>query len=194
VIIITSDLDEARAAINALMDAFPNAGVRAINTAMTGIKTDMKKVIRAAYNIPAGVLQKRLHVDRASRQNFRGSIISKGRGIHLTDIPYTRDLRKSRKGVSVNVKKSTGVQRIPKAFIAPGKKSGKLIVLHRKKGAGPGGLVPRTPLEARMAPHPEILYNTPENWRKISALASERIIKAAERELDAELRRQQGKW
>jgi len=189
----TQGLENVQGMIQDLAAEYPNAAVRALNKSMTGGKTDMKATIREVYRIPAGIIDKRIGIVKATRANLSGHIISKGRAIHLTDIPGTKALAKG-KGISVNVRKDTGTQRIPRGFIATGRTSGKQIVFHRKRGPGPSGLVPRYPIEARTAPHPEVLYNAPANWAKIQTKIAERVEKACEAELAAELRRLDGKW
>ena len=128
----------------------------------------------------------------ASKANIRGIIRSKGGLIHLTDFTGTRATKT--KGVVINVKKSTGPQRIPRAFKAPGRFSGKEIIYHREPKPGGAGLVPRMPIKARYGPHPEIIYNAPANWARIQKNADDRLTKAMDREIAAEFRRMEGKW
>lgn len=182
-------LERAQRDLQALSKAMPKVAVRALNKAMTGTKTDMKGVIRENYNYKASALEKRLKVVRARRGSLSGYVRSSGGLYHLTDITGTRQ---TKKGVSVSVKKSTGRQLIPSAFIQPAQYSGKRIVLRRVYRSG--GLVGRYPIEAKYAPHPEHLYNTKENWAKISRAASKRIDANIEREIDAEFRKYKGRW
>ena len=143
---------------------------------------------------------------RATKKDISGFVQSKGKHIGLTtDIDPAA--RQTRRGVTVNVKKSTGRQLFPRAFIRPGRNSGKLIVLRRPgdpsgqvenlyprygpegSGSGKGGT-----LDAFYGPHPETLINAPENWAKIQTKVGKRLDTNLTREIDAEFRRQEGKW
>ena len=204
---VQDDLAQAQRDLQRLSYEMPAVAVRAMNKAMTGTKTDMKAVVRADYNYKASTLHKRMSISKANRARIQGHVQSKGGPVALTDIAGTRP---TKKGVSVNVRKSTGRQLIPRAFIQPGKHSGKLIVLRRPgkprgqhatlwgrygpegSGGKPGSK--KATLDAFYGPHPETLYNTPRNWAKIQTKAAERIDTNIEREIDAEFRKQQGKW
>ena len=220
---VQDDLAQAQRDLQRLSYEMPAVAVRALNKAMAGTKTDMKNVIRAEYNIKAGVIDERMSIRKANRAQIQGHIQSKGKHIGLTSDLSTAAKQpgaltaKGRKssafgagqGVVVNIKKSTGKQVFPRAFIQPGKHSGKLIVLRRPgkprgqhatlwgrygpKGSGgkPGS---KATLDAFYGPHPETLYNAPHNWAKIQSKAAERLDTNIEREIDAEFRKQQGKW
>jgi len=185
----TDDLSAAQDRLQKLSKKTPYVAVRAVNKAMTGVKTDMVKVARADYNYKSTALRKRIKVQKANIANISGFVQSKGGQVHLTDVAGTRE---TKKGVSVNVKKSTGRQIIEKAFIAHGKNSGKEIVFQRKTKNGV--MVPRYPIKAISTAHPEIIYNTNEVWKKLAGSISERLNKNINREIDAEYRKQAGKW
>ncbi len=187
------ELERARRDFQRLADEMPHVAVRALNKAMTGVKTDMVTIIRTDYNYKAAALRKRMSIAKATRQNIRGHVQSKGGPVHLTDITGTRQ---TKQGVTVDVRKSTGRRLIPRAFKASGRMSGKEIVF-RRKGDPPGQyaiLVPRYPIEAITTAHPEVIYNAPHNWAKIADAARDRLDTNIQREIDAEFRRQQGKW
>ena len=193
------DLDKVKDDLEDLAREMPHVAVRAINKSLTGVKTDIKAIIRADYNYKAGALDKRMTPYKATRARIEGSIVSKGGAVHLTDIAGTT---KGPRGVTVNVKKSTGRQLIPRAFIAPGKNynketgAGKMIVF-RRVGDPPGQhakLVGRRPIEAFFTGHPEVIMNAPENWAKIQTAAAQRLDTNITREIDAEFRRLEGKW
>ncbi len=189
----TSELERASRDLDALANEMPWVAVRAINKAMVGVKTDMKGVVRERYNYKASALEKRMSISRATRARIEGYIQSKGELVHLTDITGTRQ---TARGVMVNVRKDTGRQLIPRAFISHGQHSGKRIVF-RRKGSPPGQiarLVPRYPIVAVSTAHPEVIYNAPENWAKIAVKTAERLDTNIARETDAEFRRQAGKW
>jgi len=189
----TADLERARSDLNSLANEMPHVAVRALNKAMTGVKTDIVSIIRDNYNYKATALRKRITITKATRTNVRGFVQSKGGPVHLTDITGTRQ---TKKGISVDVRKDTGRRLIPRAFKASGRHSGKEIVF-RREGDPPGQtarLVSRYPIRAITTAHPEVLYNAPHNWAKIQSKAAERLDTNIEREIDAEFRKQQGKW
>lgn len=206
IIIRSQDIQTARRSIAELAEEMPHVAVRAINKAMTGTKTDTKAIIRLEYNIKAGALDRRISIRKATRSNITGVITSKGPAVLHVDITGTR---KGSKGVIVNIKKSTGSQVLPRTFLAPGIRSGKLIVL-RRPGAprgqyatlygrygppGSGGKVGSlATLDSFAGPHPEVLLNAPGNWAKIQVAASNRLDKAIGSEMDAEIRRLAGQW
>jgi hypothetical protein len=207
--ISVDDIYKTQKDLAALASEMPRAAVRALNTAMTGVKTDMKTVIRAGYNYKAASLEKRITIKRVTVGDMTGYVRSKGGSVHLIDIAGTRQLKK---GVKVQVKKSSAGDVIPQAFLAPGENSEKLIVLRRPKMSsgkrfprygtpGTGGLITmkgkkgRTArLEWFMTMQPEFIYNTKENWAKISIAVKTRLDTNIARETDAELRRLKGAW
>lgn len=183
------DLKRAQADLWRLSRDIPKVAVRATNKSMTGTKTDVANIARQNYNFKAGALKKRMSISRASKQNLTGKITSKGRMLHLTDVVGTRQ---TKRGVTVNVKKETGRQLIPSAFIRRGQYSHKKIVFRRKVQGGE--MVGRYPISARMAPFPEDIYNSRENWAKIETAAAQRIDTNVAREVDSEIRKHKGKW
>lgn len=202
----TTDLTNARIELARLAVEMPQVAVRTINSSLTGIKTDMKKLAREDYNFKAAALDSRMSKQTATKANIRGIIRSKGGLIHLTDFTGTR---KTNKGITVNIKKSTGSQSIPRAFKAPARISSKEIILRRPgmpRGQtqnlypryGPPGSAGKPGSSATIdvfyGPHPEIIYNAPENWARIQKDADDRLTKAMDREIAAEFRRMEGKW
>jgi len=183
------DLERVKDDLADLSREMPHVAVRAINKALTGVKTDMKKLVREEYNYKAATLDKRMTATKATRANLTGVIVSKGGAVHLTDIAETRQ---TKAGVSVDVRKSTGRQLIPRAFIATGRNSGKKIVFRRKVEGG--RMVGRYPIEARYTAHPEVIYNAPHNWARIQVAAADRLDTNIQREIAAEFRRIDGKW
>lgn len=164
-------------------NGFPKALTRSMNTTIDGIATDMVSLLRTRYNYKATPLRARLTKDKARYTKLSGSVTSKGKDVHLIDVLGTRQ---TQKGVSVNVKKATGRQLIPHAFIPKSKKLKKKIVFIRSEESGK--LVPRYPIEARYAPHPETLYNTGPNWEYLRKKANARMDKNFAKEIDVILK------
>lgn len=207
---ISDDLVDAQKSLASLASEMPNVAVRAINKTLTGTKTEMSQALQSVYNFKAAEINKRLTIQRAKIQSMGGYVRSKGGQFHLTDITGTRQLKK---GVKVKIKKDSGGTTIPRAFIAPGINSGKLIVFRRPKMSS-GKLYPRygkpgsgglhtikrglkgrdARLEWFMVMHPEYLYNTQIVWKKIDGGVKIRVDTNIERELEAEIRRINGQW
>jgi hypothetical protein len=156
----------------------PKALTRSINTALTDVKNEMISLARTDYNYNVAQLRKRITITRAKYTDLSGKVKSKGGKYHLYDIVGKR---KTTKGYRVNVKKSTGMQFIPHAF---SKKIGKKYMLLIRKSSG-DGLVSQYPVRTLYASHPEIIYNTPENWNKLSKKGQDRLDKALKKEVNA---------
>lgn len=178
-----NDLSEAQRMLYGYKNGFPKAMSRALNKTVTGIRTDMVSLLRSRYNIKATALRKRIVIVRATYAKLAASATSSGQRIHLTDVAGTRQ---TKKGVSVDVKKSTGRKLIPSAFIARGQRSGKLMVFRRAESGGK--MVGRTPIEARYASYPEELYNTGENWPDLQKAAQKRLDDNFQHEVDVVLK------
>ena len=175
-----TSVNAAKSTLDGIKGGLPRATARALNDTFTGVRTDMVALIRAKYNHKATDLRARISIVKASANSLAGLVQSKGRAYHLTDVATTTQ---TKKGVTVNVKKSTGRKLIPSAFINVGKKSGKKIVFRRVEHGGK--MVGRYPIEAKYAPHPEIIYNTPENWLELQEKAKVRLDKNFTHEVDA---------
>jgi hypothetical protein len=179
-----SDLVNARAALIGVEKGFPVALRRAINKTVDGVKTDMISLVRDRYNYYRAIVSNRIKKNKASNTRFKASVVSSGPGVHLTDIVRTRQ---TAKGVSVDVKKETGRKVIEHAFIAGGRHSDKQIVFIRELGEN-NKRVPRTPIRALYAPHPEVVMNVPNNWKMLQRQADERLDVNFNHEVDVVLK------
>lgn len=177
-----SQLNSFKSLMVQLDGQLPKALSRALNKTTTGVRTDMVSLIRKDYNYKAAAIRSRIKINRATYAQLSASVISSGRDVHLTDVTGTRQ---TAKGVSVNVKKSTGRKLIPRAFIR-GVKSGKQIVFRRAEIGGK--MVGRKPIVARYASHPETIYNTSENWTTLQKLAQGRLDSNFTHEVDTVLK------
>jgi len=186
-----SDVKAVAYALKDVKNGASTAIMRAINKSLTGIKTDMVKTVRKTHNYKASALRKRIKVSKANKASLSGTTSSTGKTIHLTDVAGTSQ---TKKGVKVNVKKSTGRQLIPRSFLAMS--GSKKMVLRRpsKKGyggydemygrygpPGSGGTLGKRGGSARLmwfpAPQREHVYAEPEAWEKIEDGAGERLEK-----------------
>lgn len=181
-------LEELRHALADIKNGVPKAMSRAINTTVTGVKTDMVFIAREQYNFKAAALRDRIRVYKASPQKLSAKVASTGKPIHLTDITGTTWRGPQAAGTTVNVKKATGRKMIKSAWIGTGKHSGKEIVMTRTDEKGlrrrttPEG---RYPVKALYAPHPEIIYNYEPVWKSIRYLADITLEKRLNHEMDA---------
>ena len=195
-----SSLNRARLMLYGIKSGFPKAFSRALNKTVNNTKTEMVKLVRRDYNYKAAAVRKRITVSKATYANLSASVKSTGNNVHMTDIAGTRQ---TKKGVSVNVKKSTGIKLIPRAFKAPGQRSGRDIIFRRPgnprgqhetlfgrygpQGSG-GKLGSRARLDTFSAPHPEIVYNTPENWAELQKAADKKLATNFSHEVDVVLK------
>ena len=170
-------------------DGVPKVLTRAINKTADGAKTDMVFMVREQYNYKAGALRDRIHVKKATYTNLKASTLSVGGPVHLTDITGT--VWKKPTGTQVDVKKSTGKQKLRSAWIGKGRHSGKDIVYTRTSQVGlkrrttPPG---RYPIRALYAPHPETIYGQDQIWKSIEYLADYTLTNALENETMALLK------
>ena len=76
---------------------------------------------------------------------------------------------------------------IKHAFINTPPQSNKKLSLRRR--VVDGQRVGRYPIDALYGPHPEVVYNTPENWSRLEDEADERLTLNFTRETDYVLER-----
>lgn len=184
IVLDKEDLAEARRMLLTVQNGFPKAFSRALNKTVTGTKTEMTNLIRADYNYTLAALRSRITTRNSTVKTLFAKVTSTGRSPHLTDIVGTRETKT--RGLSVDVKKATGRKYIPQGFIGTGKASDKKISFIRKVQGG--RRVARLPIEDIRAAHPEVIYNTKENWAKIQAAVKIRLDKAFVHEVDVILR------
>lgn len=176
------DIEAAREALEGIRNGFVRAYARALNTASEGVRTDMVAMARDSYTFRADAVRARIQINRASWSNLTASVESRGGAVHLTDFLGTRQIST---GLSVDIKRSTGRQYIRHAF-KNFARSGKELALRRQ--VIDGRRVARYPVEALYGPHPEVVYNTPENWDTLEDQADSRLEAAFAHEVDGVLR------
>lgn len=176
------DIEAARAALEGIRNGFVRAYARALNTASDGVRTDMVAMARDSYTFRADAVRARIQINRATWANLTASVVSRGPAVHLTEFLGTRQIST---GLSVDIKRSTGRQYITHAFLNTAR-SGRLLALRRR--VIDGRRVGRYPVEALYGPHPEVVYNTPENWDTLEDQADERLAAAFANEVDGVLR------
>lgn len=70
-------------------DGFNKASVMALNKAVVGIKSDMKKEVIDAYAIKAKIALDSMSIKKAGKSDLTAYVLSKGTTIPLTDFKYS---------------------------------------------------------------------------------------------------------
>lgn len=94
----------------------PDSVRSSINRALIATRTAASKDIRADYNVAAAEIRATFSLNRASRDRLEGLALSSGFRIPLSRF----GARQTRRGVTVNVRKSTGRQRLKRGFFGRG--------------------------------------------------------------------------
>jgi len=195
-----SDVESARVMLYGIESGFPKAYARALNTTSENMRTNMVAMARDDYSFKAAEVRKRITIDRATWSHLTAAVRSTGKETHLTDFIGTNV---TKKGVTVNIRKDTGRQLIPRTFKAAARNSGKEMVM-RRPGAprgqheslygrygppGSGGKAgSRATIDVFYGPHPEIVWNAEHNWRKLEVQADERLKVNFATEVDGVMR------
>lgn len=101
------------AALSGVKNGAPRAMSRAINRAVAFGKTRSSKLVREEYTINAGAMKRATGTTKASVNRLVGIIDWKSRQKQMRNFQY----RKTKKGISVAVKRAGGRKFIPRAFI-----------------------------------------------------------------------------
>lgn len=94
----------------------PDSISRALNRATTATRTEASKAIRGTYNVPAAEIRSTFRIRRASRQRLESTVVSSGARLPLSRF----GARQTRRGVTVNVRRSTGRKRLDRGFFGRG--------------------------------------------------------------------------
>jgi hypothetical protein len=181
--ISTEDIANAKTILEDIKNGFERAYARALNTTLTGVRTDLVAMARDDYAFRADAVRSRITLNNATFSDLNASIVSRGDGVLLSDFVGTRQIST---GLSVNVKRSTGRQYITHGFLNQ-TRSGKIVAMRRQ--VIDGQRVRRYPVQSLYGPHPEIVWNVEENWAKLEVLAGERLDANFEHEVDYVLER-----
>jgi len=186
-------IDQAIRDLEGIKNGFERAYASALNKAAEGTRTDMVTLARDEYTYKVDAVRARTSVSKATWTSLTSSVTSKGKGVPLTEFLGTRQ---TSSGLSVTIRRAAGVSAIRHAFLQT-VRSGKKLAFWRagifdklapgsagfaqlKEAIAAGhisrsGLVWRYPITALYGPHPELVYNTPENWNKLQGWAKERL-------------------
>ncbi|MBN2397100.1 MAG: phage tail protein [Deltaproteobacteria bacterium] len=155
---------------------------RAINRTLSGVKTDASAEIRNEITATKKYVDRTFKIQKASTVNLRGAVSSTGRPLPL--IAFST--RKTKKGVSVLVKKGRTRKVIPHTFIAT-MKSGHEGVFWREKVGGK--MVGRLKILQRYGPRVPDIFSNESVMKTVEAKANERMTKNLSHEIDYELLR-----
>jgi hypothetical protein len=186
-------MDELMERLGEIKNGTKIALTRAINKTCTSTRTDMVMMARETHNYYADALRSRILIHKATWSKLSAKVVSTGQPIHLFDMPLTSWGGRTSAGVRVNVEKATGYHTLS-AWFGPAKVAGgtqnvgKPIVYARTSDTGikrrtePPG---RYPIEAKYAPHPELVYNSEKVWKSIQYLVDFSLEKHLNHEVDA---------
>ena len=108
------DVANVKAMLRGLDNIVPKVLSRAINDTLAGVKTDASTEIRAIITAPKKTVDGAMTISKATPASLEGGVAISGTPLPL--IAYSA--RQTLKGVSAQVKKDSGRQVIPGAFIA----------------------------------------------------------------------------
>lgn len=206
-----NDLKKVRNMLSDIQGAGERVTVRALNKTLIGVRTDASAAIREVVTAKKAAVDETIKISKATTGNSTAMIVCTGKPVALID--YSS--RKTKRGVSVQVRKDRPRKVVQGAFIAK-MKSGHEGVFWRKyheKGAKknkmeiqanragfawseklgrfiPMGMLPREyrlPMEERYGPRiPDIMSNDPV-MNKILDQAGQRLKDNLDHETDYEL-------
>lgn len=176
-----ASLRQAQYDLSAIKGGIEKAFSRALNKSVTGAKTEMVELIRVDYNYSRAAILSRISTKGSTIKTLSAYVKSTGKSPNLASIVGTTQRVA---GVSVNVKKATGRHIVKHTFL---RTVGENRLVFQRARAG-DRLVARYPLWAVKASHPEIIYNTKENWAKLSTAIQKRLDDNFAHEVDVVLK------
>lgn len=145
------------------------AAVRAINSAVTEITTQISTTIRKNYAIKAKSVKGNLHIERASRSKLHGVVASKGRPVLLSAF----DLRsyKKRKGpMRAKIRNSENFKPVKGLFLGTSR-TGYVGAMQRTQ------LHARYPLRIPYGPSVPQMFGSPDVVGELAVLAQATLNK-----------------
>lgn len=196
-----SDLKNVRDMLSDMKDAGTKVIVRALNKTLTGVKTDALSAIRAEITASKKAVDGTFRIEKAGSARLQASISSTGTPLPLSEY----SARQTKKGVSVQVKRTSPRKVIRGTFITTMKSGHKGVFWREWHGYGAGwieeatkrrnlhyGKLPkiyRLPIKQLYGPRvPDIMSNDPV-MKVILSRAGERLHSNLAHETDYELSR-----
>lgn len=128
-------LKYAQLSLGALRKKAPTILASALNDGVTTMRMEGKKIVNDRYTLANKVVNQSVKLWKANRNDLSASVTAKSERIHLVDFKVTpkkmQHKEKDKKMITVEVIK--GQAKPIYGFIAPGQKSGKLIVFRRSR-------------------------------------------------------------
>jgi hypothetical protein len=109
-----SDLKNVRDMLSDMKDIGIKVTVRALNKTLTGVRTDASSAIRAEITASKQAVDGTFKIEKATSTRVQAAIASTGKPLPLTEY----STRQTKRGVSVQVKRSRPRKVIPGAFVA----------------------------------------------------------------------------
>lgn len=133
----TYQLEKAERYLSEIKNGARIAAMNAINRAMKAGAVQATKTATKEYTVANAAVKAKMQTSRASVSQLQARIKSRGRALKLSDYATRPGGVRSKqpKVLKVNVLRSTGFQPIKGAFLAVGKKTGKLGVFIRQTNA-----------------------------------------------------------
>lgn len=188
-----ADLKKVRDMFSDMKDMGTKVAVRALNKTLTGVKTDASSAIRDEITASKKAVDGTFTMEKAGSAKVQASIASTGKPLPLSEY----SARQTKKGVSVQVKRSRPRTVIPGAFIAAMKSGHKGVFWREWRGQKRAkregvryGMLPRKyrlPIKQLYGPRvPDIMSNDPV-MKVILDKAGERLHNNLAHEAEYEL-------
>ncbi|MEQ8798100.1 MAG: phage tail protein [Salinisphaeraceae bacterium] len=114
---------------------FEPAVHRVLNRTLKRARTVASKEIRQQTGMPASLVKRDLHGDRASRRRLEARLVAKPPSVKGGGIPLGRfGAKPLKRGVSFNTGKPAGRRRLAHAFLLTPKQGGRVVAIRRLQG------------------------------------------------------------
>lgn len=117
-------IDKAKDALSEIPGGVETAMMRAFNRALTQGRTAGTRAVTGSHTVKAKTVRPTFKMYKASRQNLYAELVSRGKNLPLTSFTYrpkTDTTGSKRKQVRVQVKKTSGLKPLDRAFVFKGK-------------------------------------------------------------------------
>ena len=186
------DLQKAIEDLRHIAGGVQTAAMRAINRTVDGVQTDLVTLAREKYNVKAGTVRDRIHLEKATISKLSGRVQSTGKPIPLYEFGPKPSLPQPSKRPQITIEVLKG-DRKPVgggAFVAV-MKSGHTGIFWRDIAGGKK--VRRLPISERSGPRLENLYGKElEPGGKLQESANERMMKNFTHNVDYLFRKNNG--
>jgi hypothetical protein len=184
---IDRQMQAMRGALEHIKDGYKTVAMRAVNKTLDGMRTDVVRLIRSTYAVPARDLREKLSVIKAKKSYLRGSLSAKG-PISVPLMRYGAYPRapfisapkgprgKRHKGVTVKVRADAGRKGVRHAFVLNSPSTGRPEVVKKVHADR------RYPIRILYGPGHLAALREDENLGSLQEQAMERFSKAVDHE------------